>query len=126
MQARLSLELHPDHTIYAVIHATGGYTAWSDKHAVYASVSGPGSNASNVDDYYSPEVNSSVIPLPGVTTATGNSCAIIRDTAQVGSWTDSFLNIQCYELEERSATRSQMNPNGNRNPSATKKTRRQR
>jgi hypothetical protein len=28
-------------TIYGVIHAAGGYTAWSDKHPVYATVSGP-------------------------------------------------------------------------------------
>ncbi len=84
-------------TIFGVIHAAGGYTAWSDKHAVYAAVSGPGADASNVDDYYSPEINSTVIALPGVTTANGNSCAAIRDTAQVGSWTDSFLNIQCYD-----------------------------
>ena len=28
-------------TIYGVIHAAGGYTAWSDKHAAYAAVSGP-------------------------------------------------------------------------------------
>src|SRR5262249_16125321 len=44
-------------TIYGVIHAAGGYTAWSDKHAVYAAVSGPSVNASNVDDYYAPDVN---------------------------------------------------------------------
>ena len=45
-------------TIYGVIHAAGGYTA--DKHAVYAAVSGPTGTTtpSNVDDYYSPEVNS--------------------------------------------------------------------
>ena len=44
-------------TIYGVIHAAGGFTAWSDKHAVYAVVSGPtGTNVpSNMDDYYSPE-----------------------------------------------------------------------
>lgn len=84
-------------TIYGVIHAAGGYTAWSDKHAVYAAVSGPGNNASNVDDYYSPEVDSNVIPLPGVETATGHACAPVRDTAKTGSWTDSFLNIQCYD-----------------------------
>ena len=54
-------------TIYGVIHAAGGYTAWSDKHAVYAAVSGPTGTGtpSNVDDYYSPEVNSNQIPLPG-------------------------------------------------------------
>src|SRR5215510_10150235 len=42
-------------TIYGVIHADGGYTAWADKHPVYAAVSGPSQDANNVDDYYSPE-----------------------------------------------------------------------
>ena len=64
-------------TIYGVIHAAGGYTAWSDKHAVYAVVSGPtGTNQpSNVDDYYSPEVNSNQIVAAGLTTANGIDCA---------------------------------------------------
>jgi hypothetical protein len=50
-------------TIFGVIHAAGGYTAWSDKHSVYAAVSGPTGTPlpSNVDDYYSPEVNSDAI-----------------------------------------------------------------
>src|SRR5438067_914306 len=58
-------------TIFGVIHAAGGYTAWSDKHAAYASVSGPTGTdqPSNVDDYYSPEVNSLQIVLPGIKTA---------------------------------------------------------
>ena len=51
-------------TIYGVIHAAGGYTAWSDKHPSYASVSGPSNNASNIDDYYSPEINSIVVASP--------------------------------------------------------------
>ena len=85
-------------TVYGVIHAAHGYTAWSDKHPVYASVSGPGSaNASNVDDYYSPEINSTVIPLPGVRTSTGMPCSPIADPTQTGSWTDSFKNVQCYD-----------------------------
>jgi hypothetical protein len=85
-------------TIYGVIHAAHGRTAWADKHAVYAAVSGPTgtSNASNVDDYYSPDVNSDVIALPDVTTATGKSCAPIPDP-NGGAWTDSFDNIQCYD-----------------------------
>src|SRR5262249_58685918 len=55
-------------TIYGVIHAAHGRTAWADKHAVYAVVSGPTgtANPSNVDDYYSPDVNSNVIALPGL------------------------------------------------------------
>ncbi len=85
-------------TIYGVIHAAGGFTAWSDKHAVYAAVSGPTGTAlpSNVDDYYSPEVNSNVVALPGVTTANGTSCSTIRDNNKA-TWVDSFLNIQCYD-----------------------------
>ncbi len=83
-------------TIFGVIHAAGGYTAWSDKHPAYSSVSGPG-DGTNVDDYYSPEINSTVVPLPGVTTVTNMSCATIPDPSQTGSWTDSFMNIQCYD-----------------------------
>jgi hypothetical protein len=85
-------------TIYGVIHAAGRRTAWADKHAVYAAVSGPTGTAvpSNVDDYYAPDVNSDIIPLPGVSTATGLSCSAIPDP-NGGAWTDSFLNIQCYD-----------------------------
>jgi len=84
-------------TIFGVIHAAGGYTAWSDKHPAYSAVSGPG-NGSNLDDYYSPEINSNVIPLPGVTTPTGLSCSPVPDTgADLTAWTNSFQNIQCYD-----------------------------
>ncbi len=82
-------------TIFGVIHRAGGYTAWSDKHPAYASVSGPGGG--NLDDFFSPEINSVVVGLPGVRTAIGDSCATIRDVSQTGSWTDSFQNIQCYD-----------------------------
>jgi hypothetical protein len=85
-------------TIYGVVHAAHGQTAWADKHAVYAAVSGPTgtAQASNVDDYYAPDVNSDVIALPGVHTATGLSCDAIPDP-NGGAWTDSFQNIQCYD-----------------------------
>jgi Type I phosphodiesterase / nucleotide pyrophosphatase len=83
-------------TIFGVIHAAGGYTAWSDKHPSYSSVAGHGS-AGKLDDYYSPEINSLVVNLPGVTTPTGLACSVIPDPSQTGSWTDSFKNIQCYD-----------------------------
>jgi hypothetical protein len=83
-------------TIFGVIHNANGYTAWSDKHPAYSSVSGPGIG-NNVDDYYSPEINSTVIALPGVKTVTGMACSPIPDPSQTGSWTDSFQNIQCYD-----------------------------
>src|SRR6202011_321238 len=82
-------------TIFGVIHAAGKYTAWSDKHPAYLSVSGPG-NGNNVDDFYAPEVNSTVVAL-AVSTPEGVSCSPIPDTLQVGSYTDSFTNIKCYD-----------------------------
>ena len=83
-------------TIFGVIHAAGGYTAWIDKHPSYSAAAGPG--GTGLDDYYSPEVDSAVVPLPGVRTSEGASCATIRDTtASLSSWTNSFANIQCYD-----------------------------
>ena len=85
-------------TIFGVIHGAGGYTAWSDKHPAYSSVSGPG-NGSNLDDYYSPEINSIPVALPGVT-AGATSCNPLPDQTAVSAsdaWTDSFQNIQCYD-----------------------------
>jgi hypothetical protein len=83
-------------TIFGVVHAAGGYTAWSDKHPSYSAVAGPGGGTLN--DYYSPEINSSVVALPGVTTPDGISCSSIPDpNANLSSWTDSFANIKCYD-----------------------------
>ncbi len=82
-------------TIFGVVHAAGGYTAWIDKHASYSFVAGPG--GTSLDDFYAPEVDSAVVALPGVTTSLGASCAAIRDTTNLASWTNSFANIQCYD-----------------------------
>jgi hypothetical protein len=84
-------------SIYGVIHKAGGYTAWSDKHAAYAAVNGhtDGTLPTNVDDYYSPEVNSNVIPLPGFSTVFGDDCSVVDPAA--GDWTTSFKEIRCYD-----------------------------
>ena len=81
-------------TIFGVVHAAGGYTAWIDKHPSYSMAAGPGGRG--LDDYYSPEVSSNVVPLPGVTTSQGVSCAKVRDSSG-GAWNSSFANIQCYD-----------------------------
>jgi hypothetical protein len=83
-------------TIFGVIHAAGGYTAWSDKHPSYSAVAGPGGGTLN--DYYAPEINSTVVPLPNVQTPEGLSCETVPDpTSDTSSWTNSFENIQCYD-----------------------------
>ena len=89
-------------TIFGVIHEHGGYTAWSDKHPAYASVSGPG-NGKNLDDFYGPEINSDVtLPanqkaIAGFTTPVGESCASLDLSSGVSAWTDSFFDVRCYD-----------------------------
>lgn len=93
-------------TIYGVIHAAGGYTAWSDKHPSYSSVSGPG-NGTSIDDYYSPEINSIPVNLPGVP-----GCDPLPDQTAVASsnaWTDSFQNIVCYDTLKVNAVLNEIN-----------------
>ena len=83
-------------TVYNVIHEAGGYTAWSDKHPAYSSIGGHGGGT--INDYYSPEINSNVVPLPGVKTPNGTSCAVVRDpAADLTAWVNSFANVQCYD-----------------------------
>ena len=81
-------------TIFGVVHAAGGYTAWSDKHPSYSSVAGPG-DGSTLNDYYSPEINSNLIPLPGVVTPEGFDCGTLK--ASSATWTDDFQAIRCYD-----------------------------
>ena len=84
-------------TIFGVVHQSGGYTAWSDKHPAYSSVSGPG-DGTNVDDFYAPEINSNVVALPRIRTPLGLACDPIPDPgADLSAWTNSFLNIMCYD-----------------------------
>jgi hypothetical protein len=97
-------------TIFGVVHAAGGYTAWSDKHPSYSAVSGPG-NGANVDDYYAPEINSIPVALPGVK-AGPIICSPLPDQTAVSAsdtWTNSFQNIQCYDTLKVNAILNEIN-----------------
>jgi len=97
-------------TIFGVAHAAGMHTAWSDKHPSYSAVSGPGSG-NNVDDYYSPEINSLPVNLRGVKSGSLN-CNPLPDPSAKGSgfaWTDSFQNIQCYDTLKVNAILNEIN-----------------
>src|SRR5665213_1663438 len=87
-------------TIFGVIHKAHRYTAWSDKHVAYITVSGPG-DGSNIDDFYSPEINSTVTSaLPQLTRAGLPNCNPMPDQNGVGvdDYTGSFQDVQCYDL----------------------------
>jgi hypothetical protein len=96
-------------TIYGVIHDAKGYTAWSDKHPSYSSVGGPTgtSTDSNVDDYFSPEINSDSANFAAGATPSlllpicmSGGKAVLPDQLPVAAdddYTSSFQNIQCYD-----------------------------
>jgi len=96
-------------TIFGVIHAARGYTAWSDKHASYSSVGGPTGNTtdSNVDDYFSPEINSDSANFAAeaptqllIHECVSGGKATLPDSAAATAgddYTGSFQNIQCYD-----------------------------
>jgi hypothetical protein len=106
-------------SIFTVVHQAGGYAAWSDKHPAYASVAS-GFGPAALDDFYAPDINSTEIGLPGVTTPTGISCATIRDpNSDLSAWTNSFDNIQCYDTLKVDAI---LNEIDGKNHLGTKKT----
>jgi anti-anti-sigma regulatory factor len=92
--------------IFGVVHQAGGYTAWSDKHPAYASVSGPSTKGPvNLDDFYAPEINSIPVALPGIKPGGQNICNPIADPtwnpdptkSALGAYTDSFAALKCYD-----------------------------
>src|SRR5277367_4281192 len=81
-------------TIFEVVKAAGGYTAWTDKHPAYEFTGGPSGNG--VDDFFGPEINSTAVPLtqPGYNVP---QCHTLPDPTSTSDWTTSFQNIQCYD-----------------------------
>jgi hypothetical protein len=88
-------------TIFEVVKAHGGYTAWTDKHPSYEWTNGP--SGKGVDDFYGPEINSIPVALPkfpGIpATAPFPTCTPVNaiDNTPDDGWTTDLLNIQCYD-----------------------------
>jgi hypothetical protein len=90
-------------TIFEVVKAHGGYTAWTDKHPSYEWTNGPSGNG--VDDFYGPEINSIpvALPYPGCTPVPAS------DTTPDDGWTTDLHNIQCYDETHVRAVLNQIN-----------------
>jgi hypothetical protein len=79
-------------TIFEVVRASGGRTAWTDKHPSYEWTNGP--SGKGVEDFYGPEINSIPVPLPQFA-----GCAQVpfADATPDDGWTNSFDDIKCYD-----------------------------
>jgi hypothetical protein len=53
-------------TIFQVIHKAGLRTAYAEKHAIYTSFNGPGSNGMSIDDFFGPEIDSQAVEPNGL------------------------------------------------------------
>jgi hypothetical protein len=80
-------------TIFEVVKAHGGTTAWVDKHPSYEWTNGP--SGTGVDDFYGPEINSNPVGLPQFP---GCSPVNFVDNTFDDGWTTDFRNIKCYDL----------------------------
>ena len=81
-------------TIFEVVKANGGYTAWTDKHPSYEWVKGP--SGKGLDDFYSPEINSLPVNLPQVKIWPCNPIPDV-ETDPGSAWTDTIGDIKCYD-----------------------------
>lgn len=75
-------------TVYGVVRQTRRLCGRVRSHGTYT--------PTNLDDYYAPEINSNIAPLPGVKTATGIDCSTIPHPIG-GDSTGDFDNIKCYD-----------------------------
>jgi len=80
-------------TIFEVVKANRGTTAWVDKHPSYEWTNGP--SGAGVDDFYGPEINSNPVALPQFP---GCSPVPFVDNTFDDGWTTDFRNIKCYDL----------------------------
>jgi Type I phosphodiesterase / nucleotide pyrophosphatase len=90
-------------TIFEVVRANGGTTAWTDKHPSYSWTKGP--SGKGVDDFYGPEINSIPVALPQFP---GCSPVPQVDNTFDDGWTTDFRNIVCYDLLHVQATLNQI------------------
>jgi len=89
-------------TLFEVVRAHGGRTAWTDKHPAYEWTNGP--SGKGVQDFFGPEINSIpvALPFPGCTPVP------FVDNGVDDGWTNSFADIQCYDSTHVQAVLNQI------------------
>src|SRR5579872_5990560 len=87
-------------SIFQVIHDAGMRTAWSDKHAIYSSFNGAGSNGMSIDDFFAPEIDSQAVEPNGVPYPVD------------GAWTDDNAATKQYDSYKVQAVINWINGRG--------------
>lgn len=89
-------------TIFEVVRAHGGHTAWTDKHPSYEWTNGP--SGRGVDDFFGPEINSTPVslPFPGCTPVPAPA------PNPDDGWTTDLANIRCYDSTHVQAVLNQI------------------
>ncbi len=79
-------------TIFEVVRANGGFTAWTDKHPSYEWTNGP--SGKGVNDFFGPEINSIPVALPQFA-----GCSPVPAPANTpdDGWATDLANIKCYD-----------------------------
>jgi hypothetical protein len=90
-------------TIFEVVRAHGGYTAWTDKHPAYEWTNGP--SGVGVNDFFGPEINSIPVALP----YPGCNPVNAADSTPDDGWTTDLKNIQCYDETHVQAVLNEIN-----------------
>ncbi len=82
-------------TIFGVAHKAGLQTAWSDKHPAYDIANGPYVGAPNIDELYTPEINSNIATAspPGPSSANGVDLAGPAGKCDATNSTLAFNNV---------------------------------
>ena len=88
-----------------MIQNAGMRTAWSDKHAIYSSFNGPGSNGMSIDDFFAPEIDSQAVEPNGVPYPTDTDWA--HDDAATKQYDGYKVQAVLNELDGYNHSRTQ-------------------
>ena len=89
-------------TLFEVVRAAGGHTAWSDKHPAYDILNGP--SGAGIDDLFTPEINS-LIPVAG-NTANDNTTSF----AATRNYDAIKVQAILHQIDGRDSTNSRTAP----------------
>ena len=95
-----------DNTIFQVVRAAGGYTAWSDKHPAYDLLNGPdtahqpafGTDTPGINDFFGPEINSVIAVVGGRIADRTTAPGVLTSPSAGTDGTTAVVNTEAYDF----------------------------